>query len=295
LELRHLRYFVTLAETLHFGRAAAKLQIAQPSLSHQIQQLEAELQATLLQRTKRRVELTEAGRIFLEEARDILARSDRAAVVARRAGRGDAVKLRVGVGYCMDHVNATKAVGLFDRAHDHVHVELHTMAVGPQIDALKTGRLDIGFVRPPVTDTALIGEVLLREPFVAALPARHRLAKKESVALSALAEDPFVLPPRQAVPVYHDLVLRACREAGFIPNAPHEADHVLLMLGMVAAGTGVALVPASARQVEQADVAYATLRPAHALLETVVTWRRNDTSLFVEEFLQIARQLMVRS
>ena len=295
MELRHLRYFVTLAETLHFGQAAAKLQIAQPSLSHQIQQLESELQATLLRRTKRRVELTEAGRIFLDEARDILARSDRAAVVTRRAGQGDAVKLRVGVGYCMDHVNATKTVGLFDRAHDHVHVELHTMAVGPQIDALKNGQLDIGFVRPRVNDAALTGEVLLREPFVAALPARHRLARKKSVALSALAEEPFVLPPRQTVPVYHDLVLRACREAGFIPNAPHEADHVLLMLGMVAAGAGIALVPASARQVEQAGVTYATLRPPHALLETVVTWRRNETSPFVEQFLKIARQLMVRS
>ena len=225
MELRHLRYFVTLGETLHFGQAAAKLQIAQPSLSHQIQQLESELQATLLRRTKRRVELTEAGRIFLDEARDILARSDRAAVVTRRAGQGDAVKLRVGVGYCMDHVNATKTVGLFDRAHDHVHVELYTMAVGPQIDALKNGQLDTVFVRPPVNDAALTGEVLLREPFVAALPARHRLARKKSVALSALADEPFVLPPRQAVPVYHDLVLRACREAGFIPNAPHEADH----------------------------------------------------------------------
>jgi DNA-binding transcriptional LysR family regulator len=203
---------------LHFGPAAAKLQIAQPSLSHQIQQLEAELQATLLRRTKRPVELTEAGRIFLEEARDILARSDRAAVVTRRAGRRDAVKLRVGVGYCMDHVNATKTVGLFDRAHDHVHVELHTMPVGAQINALKAGTLDIGFVRPPVNDAALTSEVLLREPFVAALPTHHRLSKKKPVALSALAEDPFVLPPRAAVPVYHDLVLRACREAAIHPQ-----------------------------------------------------------------------------
>ena len=115
-----------------------------------------------------------------------------------------------------------------------------------------------------------------------------------TIALSALAEDPFVLPPRQAVPVYHDLVLRACREAGFVPNAPHEADHVLLMLGMVAGGTGIALVPASARQVEQTGVTYVTLRPPHALLETVVTWRRNETSLLVEQFLQIARQVMLR-
>jgi DNA-binding transcriptional LysR family regulator len=295
VELRHLRYFVMLAESLHFGHAAAKLQIAQPSLSHQIQQLEAELQTTLLRRTRRRVELTEAGRIFLEEARDILARSDRAAVVARRAGRGDAVKLRVGVGYCMDHMNATRIVGLFNRARDHVHMELHTMAVAPQIDALKEGRLDVGFVRAPVNDAALNGEVLVREPFVAALPLSHRVAKRKSVALSALAQEAFVLPPRPAVPVYHDLVLRACREAGFIPNAPHEADHVLLMLGMVAAGTGIALVPASARKVKHAGVTYVTLRQSHALLETVVTWRRDDTSSLVDEFLNIARQLMAAS
>ena len=131
MELRHLRYFVTLAESLHFGQAAAKLQIAQPSLSHQIHQLEAELQTTLLRRTKRRVELTDAGQIFLEEAREILARSDRAAMVARRAGRGNAAKLRVGVGYCMDHVNATKIVGLrIFRDDDRIFVKLHAIEHG---------------------------------------------------------------------------------------------------------------------------------------------------------------------
>src|SRR5437773_9741583 len=102
MELRHLRYFVTLAESLHFGQAAAKLEIAQPSLSHQIQQLERELQTTLLRRTRRRVELTDAGRLFLDEAREILARADRAAVLVRRAARGEARSLRIGVGYCMD-------------------------------------------------------------------------------------------------------------------------------------------------------------------------------------------------
>jgi DNA-binding transcriptional LysR family regulator len=292
VELRHLRYFVTVAELLHFGQAAAKLQIAQPSLSHQIQQLESELQTTLFRRTKRRVELTDAGRTFLEEAREILAHTDRAALITRRVGHGDAVKLRVAVGYCMDHLEASKTVGAFNRIHDAVHVELHTMSAGAQIAALNEGRLEVGFVRPPVTAMSLASEVLVREPFVAAMPANHRLAAKQPVALSALSNEAFVLPPRNSVPVFHDLVLRACREAGFVPHAPHEADHVLLVLGMVAAGAGVALVPASARRIKQNRVALATLRPSHPMLETVIAWRRDDTSQFVAEFVNVARRVM---
>ena len=292
MELRHLRYFVTLAEHLHFGQAAAKLRIAQPSLSHQIRQLETELQTLLLRRTARRVELTDAGRMFLEEARAILAHTDRAAVVARRAGGGGAVRLRVGIGYCMDHVCATKTAGIFNRSREALHVELHTMSAAAQIAALTEGRLDVGFVRPPVVVASLIGELVVREPFVAAVHSNHRLARKTSVPLSALASETFVLPPRASVPLYHDLVVGACREAGFIPRAPYEADHMLLMLGMVASGAGVALVPASARRIKQNRVTLMTLRPARPVLETVIAWRREDTSPFVRRFVRMARKLM---
>ena len=291
MELRHLRYFVTVAEYLHFGHAAAQLRIAQPSLSHQIRQLEAELQTTLLRRTPR-VELTDAGRIFLEEARDILARTDRAAVVARRAGGGDAVRLRVGIGYCMDHLCASKTAGIFNGTRDAVHVELHTMSAAAQIAALQEGRLDVGFVRPPVVAASLMSEVVVREPFVAALHANHRLARKTSVPLSNLASETFVLPTRAIVPVYHDLVLGACREAGFVPHAPYEADHVLLMLGMVAAGAGVALVPASARRIKQNRVTLMMLRSTRPMLETVITWRREDRSPIVRKFVRMARKVM---
>src|SRR5437763_1397211 len=147
MELRHLRYFAAVAETLHFGRAAAKLEIAQPSLSHQIRQLETELQTTLLRRTKRRVEITDAGRMFLEEARELLARADRAALVARRIGNTEAAQLRVGVGYCMDHADIAACVGDFNAAHVDVHVEVRTMAVPAQLAALSEGRLDVAFVR----------------------------------------------------------------------------------------------------------------------------------------------------
>ena len=289
MELRHLRYFVAVAESLHFGQAAAKLGIAQPSLSHQIRQLESQLQTSLLKRTKRRVEFTEAGRLFLEEARDIIARADRAAVLARRLGQTDVQRLRVGVGYCMDHTDVSWLVGKFNAGHQRVQVELKTLAVPFQVAALREGRLDVGFVRPPITDHALTTEVLIREPLVAALPPKHRLASRKRIPLSALANEPFILPPRDTVPLFHDAVLKACRETGFVPHAPHEADHLQMILGMVAAGAGVGLVPAAARKIRQHRVVYRPLNPSPEYLETAVAWRRDDTSELVAEFLREAR------
>jgi DNA-binding transcriptional LysR family regulator len=292
MELRHLRYFVAVAEGLHFGQAAAKLGIAQPSLSHQIRQLESELQTTLLRRTKRRVELTEAGRLFLEEARDIIARTDRAAVLARRVGRTDAQRFRVGVGYCMDHTDVSGFVGKFNAQHQEVQIELRTLAVPIQIASLRDGRLDVGFVRPPIGDQALNSEVLVSEPLVAALPPKHRLAAKSRIPVSALANEPFILPPRDAVPLFHDAVLKACREAGFVPHAPHEADHLQMILGMVAAGAGVGLIPAAARKTKLYRVVYRPLHPSPENLETAVAWRRDDTSPLVTEFLREARRTL---
>jgi DNA-binding transcriptional LysR family regulator len=267
----------------------AKLRIAQPSLTYQIQRLEKELQTTLLHRTKRRVELTGAGRKFLEDARDLLARADSAALTARRTGVGDAGRIRVAVGYCMDHVDVSKAVGVFNQRHESIRVELQTMAVPLQFAALRDDRLDVGFVRPPVTDAAVKYEVLSREPMIVAMRANHPLASKATISLSSLANEAFVLPPQVIVPVYHDVVLKACRETGFVPNAPHEADHLHLALGMVA------LVPASVRRMTQFRLAFVVLRPAPAELEVAVAWRRDDTSERVNEFVKTAREVVERS
>jgi DNA-binding transcriptional LysR family regulator len=291
MELTHLRYFVAVAESLHFSQAAAKLRIAQPSLTYQIQRLEQELQTQLLRRTKRRVELTDAGRKFLDDARDLLARADRAALVARRTGLGEAGRLRIGVGYCMDHIGVSQAVSSFNKRYEAIRVELQTMAVPLQFAALHDDRLDVGFVRPPITDPSLAGETLTEEPMLVALPPNHRLARKSTVSLSAFAKDPFILPPQTAVPVYHDLVLKACRNAGFVPNAPHEADHLHLLLGMVAAGSGVALVPASARRMRHFRLAFASLHPAPPSLQVAVAWRKHDTSSMVSEFLSVSRRV----
>jgi DNA-binding transcriptional LysR family regulator len=294
MEMRHLRYFVAVAESLHFGQAAARLQIAQPSLSHQIRQLEDELQTRLLQRTKRRVELTDAGRSFLEEARDILARADRAAVIARRMGRSDAQRFRVGVGFCMDQSDVAAAVGRYNARHRDVQVELKTMSVPSQLVALRDGRLDVGFVRPPVSDPTLRSETVVREPFIVALPLNHRLGRKPRMPLSALANEPFVLPPRETVPVFHDIVLRLCREAGFVPHAPHEADHLQMIVAMIAAGAGVGLVPIAARKFKH-RVAYRPLHPSTDDLEIAIAWRQDDASPTLAAFVSEARQALMRS
>ena len=222
MELRHLRYFVGVAESLHFGEAASRLGISQPSLSQQIRHLEDELQTSLLRRTKRRVELTEAGELFLVEAREILARADRAAVIAHRVGRQGGGKLRVGVGYCMDQLALAKAVSKFSASHPDLRVELQTMAVTRQLAELRDERLELALLRYPPTDSALEHEPLHTEQLIVAVPPRHRLAGKEKISLDALAREDFVLTSREHVPVYHDIVLKACRHAGFVPNALHE-------------------------------------------------------------------------
>jgi DNA-binding transcriptional LysR family regulator len=294
MELRHLRYFAAVAESLHFGRAAVALRLAQPSLSHQIKQLEAELQTVLLHRTKRRVELTQAGRVFLDEAREIVARADRAAMTARRVGGASRGRLRVGIGYCMDQGRIGELVSAFNARHAGVRVEMRTMAMPPQFKALRDEDLDVGFVRPPVTGSGLAAETLTREPLLAALPAAHRLASRSKIPLAALASDSFVLPPRDVVPAYHDIVLRACGEAGFVPHAPDEVDHLHMMLAIVAGGTAVALVPALARPLWRTRIAFVALTAPAPTIETAIAWRRDDDSQTVAALVAVARQSFAR-
>jgi DNA-binding transcriptional LysR family regulator len=295
MELRHLRYFVAVAESLHFGQAAATLGIAQPSLSHQIRQLEAELETSLLRRTKRRVELTESGRLFLDEAREILARADRAAIIARRVGHSHAQRLRVGFGYCMDQSHLAAVVGDFKAKHPTVQIEAKTFSVPAQFGLLADGRLDVGFVRPPAGELPLNCEVVMRDPLLIALPPKHRLVSKPRIPLSALASEPFILVPRDAVPVFHDAVLKACRAAGFVPHAPHEADQLQMMIGMVAAGAGVALVPAGARKIKQYRLVYRPVKsPSPDPIETALAWRRDDASPLVADFVAAARRVLLR-
>jgi DNA-binding transcriptional LysR family regulator len=218
VELRHLRYFLAVAESLHFGRAAHQLRIAQPSLSHQIRQLESELQTKLFERSKKRVTLTESGQLFLEESRLILEHADRAALTARTGKRRETGQVRVGFDYWIDWTKLGEAVKRFDKAHPTVQVQLFSMSSAQQIAALHEARIDIGLVRPPVTDPRLSSEDLLAESFVLALAQNHRLAAHKRIALTSLKDEPFITAQRESLPMLYDLTYRLFHDAGFMPR-----------------------------------------------------------------------------
>ena len=183
----------------------------------------------------------------------------------------------------------------FNARHPAIHIELHTSSVPLQIAALRDERLDVGFVRPPIPEPSLSSEMRIQEPFVVALPTTHRLAATDRVHLASLAKEPFVLIRREAVPIFYDLVLKVCRDSGFTPHAPHEADHPQMVLGFVAAGMGVSLVPASARNISSRGVVFRPLRPAPRVLQAGIAWRRDNSSPMVNEFLNVVRDVVATS
>jgi DNA-binding transcriptional LysR family regulator len=215
-------------------------------------------------------------------------------MIARRAAHGGEGPLRIGVGYCMNHGQTSEAVSRFNDRFPRVRVEVQTMAVPLQFAALRSQTLDVGFVRPPIAEAVLSNETLISEPLFAALPRTHRLAARHRISLAALANEPFVLPPRHVVPVYHDIVLKACRDAGFVPHSPHEADQLPMLLAMVTGGSGVALVPAFARRLKPPGVAFLSLGPSAPNIDLAIAWRRDDTSRMVTEFIRLARQRLAQ-
>ena len=291
MELRHLRYFLAVAESLHFGRAAQRLRIAQPSLSHQIRQLESELQTKLFERSKKRVTLTQSGQLFLEESRLILEHADRAALTARTGKRRETGQVRVGFDYWIDWTKLGEAVRRFDKAHPTVHVQLFSMSSAQQIAALHEARIDVGLVRPPVTDPRLSSEDLLAESFVLALAENHRLAAHKRIALTSLRDERFITAERESLPALYDLTFRLFHDAGFMPKVRHEVDYPGMVLGLVAAGVGISLVPLSASRIPYTGVRFVRLQRSPPILETTVVWRREDVPPILSAFLQAMRDV----
>ncbi len=290
MELRHLRYFVVVAEELHFGRAAARLHIAQPPLSQQIHQLEAELGVPLFQRTTRRVTLTDAGRLFLEDARRILAQVEQAKQSARRAQRGELGRLVVGfVGSAASDVLPILLRAYRDR-YAEVEVVLREMDTAEGLAALEAGTIQAGILRPPIDDPSLACEVIRREPFVVALPKQHPLAQRAPIALPDLAGEPFILFPRRWGSGLYDNVISHCHQAGFSPRVVQEATEMSTIVGLVAAGIGISLVPASVALLRTAGVVYRALGESGLMAEMAVVWRRDEQSPVLDAFLEVARR-----
>jgi DNA-binding transcriptional LysR family regulator len=286
MELRQLRYFVAVAEELHFRRAAERLHISQPPLSQQIRALEGELGLALLIRTRRRVQLTPAGEAFLRDARAILGELDGAVVTARRIDAGQTGRLRIGfVGSALLSI-VPGTVERFRASRPGVAIELRERSTVDQLRAVGVGVIDVGLVRPPIDDEqGLRAETVLRERTVAALPATHPLAALARVPLRRLAVEPLVLFPRDQAPGFHDLLIESLAGGtGTGPRVIQYAPEMLTIIGLVAAGTGVSLVPASVSRLALDGVAYRPVAGAPRS-ELVAITRADDDSALVRAFV----------
>jgi DNA-binding transcriptional LysR family regulator len=297
IELRHLRYFVAVAEEMHFGRAAARLGIAQPPLSQQIRRLEALIDAQLFDRTSRRVALTDAGATLLEGARRILGQTEDLVEEVGRMGRGEAGSVTVAFGAALMFHELPRVIREFRRRVPAVHLELRELSTGQQLDALHAGDVDIGFLREPGPDTGLHVETVMDEPLVVALPARHPLAggsagKATPITLAALASDDFVLFPREVAPGLHARVFALCRDAGFTPNVVQESREQYTTMALVAAEVGITIIPASVQQLEWRGVVYKDIPSALARSHIAMAWRSGAVSPAVDAFAQLVRQLL---
>lgn len=291
MELRALRYFVTLAEELHFGRAAKRLGMTQPPLSQALAGLEQEIGVRLLERTRRKVGLTHAGSTFLEEARATLARASHAIELAQRAQRGEVGRLAVGYMAASAYTLLPLVLRDFMQSFPGVKLELRELTLPEQTRALLKGDIEVGLLRPPVDEAELSSETILAEPFVLALPARHALTALRRVPARRLAEEPFILFPRQPGLVFHDLVMGFCIRNGFTPRVAQEANQTHTVVGLVSAGIGVALVPASTRRIGLGGVAYRPLRERTPESRTAVAWRRDSASPVLAAFRDVARRV----
>jgi DNA-binding transcriptional LysR family regulator len=265
MDLRRLRYFVVLAETLHFGRAASSLNIAQPPLSQQIRVLEQELGARLFERSNRRVELTPAGKALLPEARALLAQAERTSTVAVRAQRGEIGELRVGLtGSAIFTVVIPRLILTYRQRFPGVRLRIDELTTQEQLDALLEQRLDVAIVRSvsaPDLPPALRATRLLEDSLVVALPAQHRLAgAAKPLPIGALADEAFVMYPRDSGTGVYDQIIMLCRQAGFAPTIAQEAHAMATIVGLVAAGLGVAVVPDSLRSIGANGVVYRPLK-----------------------------------
>jgi DNA-binding transcriptional LysR family regulator len=291
MDLRHLRYFATLAQERNFTRAAQRLNVSQPPLSQQIKALEIELGTLLFVRTSRRVELTPAGQVFLTHATAILERVEQACLQARAVGGGRVGHLDVGSSSSLLLGPLPQLVAGYRRAFPGVNVALHEMTPAAQLTALRDRRLDISFSRTPVLDEHLAAELAWEDPVVAALPRGHRLVARRKLALKDLASEEFVLL-RLDSSAFAAYLNQCCVDAGFMPRASQYVVESQAMPSLVAAGLGVALVPASLASVHRRGVEYRALAGVAPRADVYALSRRDDPSATVRGFLDKAREIL---
>jgi DNA-binding transcriptional LysR family regulator len=294
VELRHLRAFLSVAEELHFGRAATRLRIAQPALSQQIKQLEQDVGALLLDRTTRQVRLTGAGAALVEHARRVLAEVERARESVLLSECGERGEIHVGVTGAITWRLLPRVARTYRERYPLVRMELHPAVFsGAQIAALHDGRIDVGFLRAPVPAGPLCGRVILNEPLVAVLPESHQLAGRPEVALADLAHENFVSYPSMQGSALRDAAVAACYSAGFTPRVVQEAPDTHTVVALVGAAVGIALLPASAETLQFEGVVFTPLAgDVDVRVPIALAWRRHDRSPVLARFLATAEEVL---
>jgi DNA-binding transcriptional LysR family regulator len=290
VELRHLRYFAAVAEELNYSRAAERLGIAQPPLSQQIKSLEETVGHALFER-KPKVRLTAAGETLLEVARRVLAQVEEGLDAARRAGRGEEGKLAVGFAASILTTALPDALRAYRERFPNVELRLRELPTAAQAAALAEGSIDVAFVREAIdAGDGLECEEVAREEFVAVLPPAHPHAARSLVPLRTLKDEPFVHFPREVAPALHDQIEGMCQRAGFRPRVVQEAREWLTIVGLVEAGLGVSLVPASFRRLAWGEVQYRPLGPPREFTTIYVCWRPASIPPTAAPLIALARQ-----
>ena len=292
VELRHLRYFVAVAENAGFGRTARILHVAQSAISEQVRDLETELGVSLFDRGNRQVRLTWHGEQFLEDARLVLASADKAVANVRRSIKGEVGTLTIGFFVGGTSTFFPGMIWEFRLRFPDVHVSLVELAPAMQYRALQTGSINVGFTRPVASlpMTVVRSEHFQTEALYAVLPKNHRLAQKLKILISELSEDPFVLNDRKYSPAVFDKVIMLCADAGFSPKIGATASVSSGVIALVEAGEGVAILPIGSRIFSTDEVIFVPLADQDASVELVIAWSPLHENPVLHTFLEMARK-----
>ncbi|HYZ71450.1 MAG TPA: LysR substrate-binding domain-containing protein [Chthoniobacterales bacterium] len=292
MELRHLRYFIAVAEELNFARAARRVHIAQPSLTKQIQQLEQELGFPLLYRTKKKVELLDTGHVFLDEAQRLLRQSESAIDSARRTYTGESGRLMIGFSQSAAPEVLPRILRRYHALYPKVVVELLEIVSIKNAESLMDSAMSVALVRSPtfLSRELFSFETIQQERFVVALPDSHDLAKLRSIRIKSLASEPLIVPPLQPGWGYADSLFQIFRDYGIVPCIAQEAIGALAVVTLVAGGFGVALVPASLGNFSLPGVTYRPIKGPRRTSDLTLVWRRDSRASTVRAFLEVVRE-----
>ncbi|CAN5829209.1 LysR substrate-binding domain-containing protein [soil metagenome] len=292
IELRQLRYFLAVAEEMHFGRAANKLHMTQPPLSQTIQLLEASLGTRLFTRTTRSIALTPAGLALIPEARRLLQQAQALPQLVQRAASGDSGHLSLAFVSIADYSILPPYLSEFRQSHRDVQIELREATSDVQLDLLEKSEIDAGLLIPPISDklTGILSyQKVLSEPLILALPESYA-KRQNSTALHTYRDLPLIIFPRKIAPALHDTILGCFREAGLTPQIGQEAIQMQTIIGLVSAGMGIALVPQSVSNLKRPGVAYISLPDLIATVEIGLAWRTDNTSPVLKTFIALLKK-----